>query len=187
MEDRAGTPNHELGFRHPGSMETLSSYLAAWRGHFHVEEQAFEARLQKIDPTVLVALQVDPDYPAHPGWQTTLASATNLKIDVFKELGMSHGPWPLFPKARRCACLACLEMSSAPDQQFISDFWNQSTITVCWFHGLPLVEVPAVGWGWSEFARFCHEARAQAVRPKVPLQPRQRRPALDDRGHRSRQ
>jgi hypothetical protein len=140
-------------------METLSSYLAAWRGHFHVEQRTLEGRLQKIDPTVLVALQEDPDYPAHPGWKTALTAATNLKLDVFEQLGSSHGPWPLLPHARRCACLACLEMRDAPNQQFICDFWNQSTITVCWFHSLPLVEVPAVGWGWSELSAATRQRR----------------------------
>jgi len=104
----------------------------------------------RLDPSVAVMLSMDPDYPIHPGWRSTLAKLTNLQPAALDMLGNSSGPWPLHPNARTCACLACLDMAESPADQYREDLWNQSTLTTCVSHGLPLVEVPAVGWGWAD-------------------------------------
>lgn len=146
-------------FRAPRGGETLSSYLAAWRGYFHVRRQALDEAIARVDPTVVIALSRDPDYPNHPGWSQTLAGVTNLSASVLEELAQLWGPWPLLPEARTNACLGCLELAGYVTNQVAQKFWTYSTMTQCLCCGLPFVEVPAVGWGWADIPREVRRQR----------------------------
>lgn len=138
--------------RTPHPMETLSSYLAAWRGHTGVSRRKFLERVSRLDPTVDAALNVDPDFPPHPNWPPVVAEVTSIDAAVLRKLGTPVGPWHLAPPCRTHACIACLADSGGPSNQARHKLWAYAPVTTCYTHGTPLVEVPAVGWEWMELS-----------------------------------
>lgn len=155
-----------MTFRKPNSCETLSSFLTAWRVHQGVSRTAFDEAVCRRDPSVSVALSVDPDFPHHPSWQKVLSEATGIPLDDFVNFRDEYGAWPLFPAARHCACLACLRMADTTNEQYGDVFWTRSTVTTCFCHGYPLVTVPAIGCGWADLP-----AKIRRERDTLMLQP----------------
>ncbi|MBZ4039125.1 hypothetical protein [Novilysobacter selenitireducens] len=136
--------------RAPEPFETLSSYLCTWRATRGITQHKFLTQVRKLDPAAEVALAFDPDYPDRPGWAAVVSEVTGIEENILKELGQPAGPWHLSPPCRKHACLECLSVYGPPSKQARSKQWTYATYTTCHIHGLPLVEVPAVGWGWME-------------------------------------
>lgn len=160
--------------REPEPRETLSSYLACWRGEMGVSKDSFYARIANSDKTVAAALQDDPDFPAHPNWIPVLSRITRIGEDVLAKLGTPIGPWHLHSSARNLACLGCLDDWATSSAQFKCKSWSYATTTTCYMHGLPLVEVPAVGWEWQDLSAAKRRANTQLM-----LNPSEARRALE--------
>jgi hypothetical protein len=162
--------SYDEGLVWPRDGETLSSFVAAWRGQKRISVKAFETELTRVDPTVLYALAVDPDFPPHPSWRSAFSTVMGLPASAFAGMGTSAGTWRLMPRARRCACLECLREASTPAEQFGEESWTQSAITTCWIHGLPLIEVPAIGYGWADVSSSIRRVRGALMRaPEIHL------------------
>ncbi len=151
------------GLRSPQPTECLSSYLAAWRGSRGESMAFFINRVNRIDSAVAMALVTDPDFPDHPSWVDVLFRATKIDPDVLRELGTRLGPWHLLPRARVHACIACIEEAGGASYQWRSKLWIYSTITICPWHDLPLLEMPAVGWEWSELSAGKRKSHANLI------------------------
>ncbi|WP_426280515.1 TniQ family protein [Lysobacter soli] len=149
--------------RDPEPTESLSSYLAAWRGHAGVSHRRFMDYVAKSDPAAAVALLDDPDYPKHPCWRDAVAKLTGIDQSVLTELATSLGPWPLLPPCRVHACVGCLDDYGSPSGHARSKMWSYATWTICPIHNLPLMQVPAVGWEWMEIAPAQRKANARLM------------------------
>jgi len=154
----------------PRDGQSLSSFVAAWRGQKRISAKTFEAELTRVDPSVSYALAVDPDFPPHPSWRSAFSTVMGLPGSTFEKMGRNAGSWRLMPRARRCACLECLREASTPAEQFGDESWTQSAITTCWIHGLPLIEVPAIGYGWADVSSSVRRVRGALMRtPEIHL------------------
>lgn len=160
--------------RPPEPMETLRSYLDCWRGSAGVSRDSFYRRVARSDKTVSAALEDDPDYPRHPSWIPVIAEITGIGEGVLAALGSPIGPWHLQPSARNLACLGCLDDFGTSSAQFRCKSWTYATTTMCHVHGLPLVEVPAVGWEWQDLTSAQRRANSQLM-----LNPSEARAALE--------
>ncbi|GEM_PF-1433928 len=149
--------------RNPDTFETLSSYLAAWCGERGVSRIRLMEHIGRSSPTVAVALTMDPDFPSHPDWAKVVEKITHIPSQDLLELATPLGPWHLAPPCRRHACLACLGEAGTPAKQARSKLWTYATITTCWMHDLPLVEVPAVGWQWMELSAVSRKSHGELM------------------------
>lgn len=140
-------------FRQPYREETLSSYLSAWRGHFSVKRQVMLDAIGNTNPGTAISLIEDPDFPTAAGWAEAVAAVTKIPREVLEELARPRAFGYLHPAARTSACAGCLAEAQSIGLQYRRHYWALSTVTVCWTHEMPLVEVPAVGWEWAELQR----------------------------------
>lgn len=160
--------------REPEPFETLSSYLAAWRGHSGVSSRSFLNQVAKLAPTASVALMMDPDHPIDECWLEVVAEVTQIEKSTLDELAAPLGPWTLHPPCRHHACIACLDEAGSASQQTRLKLWTYATFTTCLIHNLPLIEVPAIGWEWMELSPAQRKSNARLM-----LEPDKLRPSVE--------
>ncbi|WP_313223635.1 hypothetical protein [Pseudoxanthomonas mexicana] len=151
--------------------ETLSSYLAAWRGYSGVSSRSFLNQVAQLAPAASVALMVDPDHPIDDCWLEVVAEVTQIEKSTLEELAAPLGPWTLHPPCRHYACIACLDEAGSASQQARLKLWTYATFTTCIFHDLPLIEVPAIGWEWMELSPAQRKSNARLMLEPDKLRP----------------
>ena len=150
----------------PRPDETLSSWLALTLGRRQLRYGDFVAAVDRVQPGIAQALLVDSDYPKMRGWRRTIAQVLHVSEDVLGPMGHAPSPWVLQPQARRSVCVACLREDGPPSLQYMRQNWTDAWRTICHRHGMPLIEVPAVGWGWAAAGRATRQQfRALMRRP----------------------
>ena len=136
--------------RTPFPDETLSSYLTAWCGHFSVKRGSMIDAVRAVDTAAAAALVKDPDFPPSHAWTAAVAAVTHFPGKTLDELARPRSFGYLTPAARTNACAACLAEASNVGRQYRKHEWALATVTTCFVHKVPLMEVPAVGWDWCE-------------------------------------
>ncbi|WP_158621178.1 TniQ family protein [Dyella dinghuensis] len=153
----------------PHHDETLSSWLMRWAGDRHTHRSDLLGMVANVQIELADALKSEPDFPSAPGWARSLATVIGMDADDLDRIAWPPSPWVLAPDARCSACVECLGEDGDITAQYMRQLWTDSWRTLCLRHDLPLVQVPAFGWGWGLVGNEVRRAHKTLMRRPYTL------------------
>lgn len=159
----------------PQPDETVSSWLGRTLGRRQLKYGDFMAAADRLQPGIAEEFARDPDYVAAARWRETIGLLTHVGPDALNLVGHPPSPWVLKAGSRESVCVACLDEDGTTGAQYMRQAWTDSWRTVCHHHGMPLVRVPAVGWGWVTKGRAMRKRFRALVRRPGDLVPEYRK------------